>query len=315
MRRALKVLDPSAMPNARERFVREAEILFELDHPSVVDVVDLALEHDPPYLVMELIDGESLEHRLKRGPLPIAQATRLFSSMASALSHAHARGIHHRDIKPSNIMLTENLPKLVDFGIAVQEDRTQLTKAGTKFGSMSYTPPELFDQPQADNQLRDVYGLGVVLYESLVGAKAFPEPQGVPLHVGWAQLQMKKSRGGALDPGPGFPTSLRDLIRQSTEPEPDRRMPGMGDFLAKLDNVYANMTADDEQVVMMSSDELANTMRMGDGVAAHLRKKPAGRDRPIAISPIMVVFGLITIFAVLMLSGTVGGLLAWLLLG
>ena len=109
-------------PRSRERFDREARVVSRLAHPHICTLYDLGLARvegvETPFLVMELLDGETLAARLARGALPIEQTIRIASQIADALSAAHARGIVHRDLKPANIMLTTSGVKLLDFGLA-----------------------------------------------------------------------------------------------------------------------------------------------------------------------------------------------------
>src|SRR5512139_656488 len=117
---AVKVLpaDFAANPQLKERFEREAQTISQLSHPNVCSLFDVGHESGVDFLVMELIEGESLGDRLRKGPLPIEQVLRHGIEIASALDAAHRRGIVHRDLKPGNVMLTKSGAKLLDFGLA-----------------------------------------------------------------------------------------------------------------------------------------------------------------------------------------------------
>ncbi len=260
MIRAVKLLADGAVPQARTRFMREAETLFSLRHPAVVSVVDVALDADPPYLVMELVEGESLESRLRKlQGLSIDQTCRMFRQLADGLAFAHGKGIRHRDIKPANIMIgNDGTARMVDFGLAIDEERTRLTEVGATFGTMSYMPPELFAGKADDDARRDVYALGVCLYEAIVLKRAFPEPVGLPMHETWKKMHRNKEKKGPLDPGPRAPEALRDLVRRATEPSPAERLRDMAQFGAILDSVGAVADADREQAVMMQQKELTS---------------------------------------------------------
>src|SRR2546428_12793968 len=122
---ALKVMKPTTEPDARARFVREAEALAALRHPAVVRV--MGFNEDPErgllYLVMELAVGETLRARMSRGPMALTEALATFVPLAAGLDHAHSEGIFHRDLKPANVVLTEDgTPRLVDFGIAAARE-------------------------------------------------------------------------------------------------------------------------------------------------------------------------------------------------
>ena len=117
---AVKILSSlrAPTPEARERFEREAKTVSRLSHPHICVLHDVGREGDTEYLVMELLEGETLADRLGRGPLPLSQAMRYGAEIASALDAAHRRGVVHRDLKPGNVMLTKEGVKLLDFGLA-----------------------------------------------------------------------------------------------------------------------------------------------------------------------------------------------------
>src|SRR5262249_55468623 len=129
---ALKVMKPSLEPDARARFVREAEALSALHHPALVRVMGFSEEprRGLLYLVMELAEGETLKRRLERGAMPLPEALATFVPLAAGIEHAHAAGISHRDLKPSNVVLTADGVRLVDFGIAAAAQSEELTGGG-----------------------------------------------------------------------------------------------------------------------------------------------------------------------------------------
>ena len=138
---ALKVMKPHNLDSAADRFVREAEALYALRDPAIVRVMGFGKDESREllWMAMELIDGEDLETRIKRGPLLLDEARSAFRQVAKGLQHAHEIGICHRDIKPGNLMLTQNGRAVVlDFGIAIDEGRTKLTAQGTLPGTLSY---------------------------------------------------------------------------------------------------------------------------------------------------------------------------------
>lgn len=224
---AIKVLDGSLnrIPKVQARFIREAEILFALDHPHIVKVRNVRIELDPPYLEMEFVDGRSLEARLEAGPIPLADAVMMLREMADALAYLHARNIRHRDLKPSNIVCqADGHCKLVDFGIATELDGATLSDHGQAMGSASYVPPE-WVQPGLDPAKWDLYALGVCTWESLTGEVAFPMPEEGTPSQRFLQTVALKQTSAPLDPGPEFPLALRALVRDLTHPDPRRRLP------------------------------------------------------------------------------------------
>jgi serine/threonine-protein kinase len=177
---ALKVLGaPSAQASAR--LEREARIIARLRHPHVVEAVDFGDDGESRYLVMELVEGETLAARLSRaGRLSPDQIAEIFLPVCSALAAAHQAGIVHRDLKPSNIMLTRGpggrvWPKVVDFGVSkMPEDAPEpLTRSGAVIGTVSYLSPELARGARDVTGTSDVYSLGTILFECATGRLPF----------------------------------------------------------------------------------------------------------------------------------------------
>jgi len=189
---AIKVLPEhlSASTELRSRFEREARAISSLSHPHICTLHDIGREGDTDFLVMELLDGESLAQRLEKGPLPIEQVLKLGIQIADALERAHSAGIVHRDLKPGNVFLSERGAKLLDFGLAKlhaagdQHSQTQLgalpteqlsaplTSAGMILGTFQYMSPEQLEGKESDAR-SDIFALGCVLYEMATGKKAF----------------------------------------------------------------------------------------------------------------------------------------------
>ena len=153
---------------ADERFRLEARAIAALTHPSVVQVFDIDLTSDPPYLVMERVAGPSLKERIRQGPLSEPELRALGIQIANALDAAHARGVVHRDVKPANILAAgAGTWKLADFGVAHVPD-SSLTLTGQFVGSPAYAPPEALVRGQLGPE-GDVFGLGATLYEAASG--------------------------------------------------------------------------------------------------------------------------------------------------
>ncbi|MFE5241611.1 MULTISPECIES: protein kinase domain-containing protein [unclassified Streptomyces] len=157
------------------RAAREARNAARLrDHPHIVAVHDVVVEDGTPWIVMRLVDGRSLEERLRAdGPLPVPLVTETATALLKALKAAQAAGIVHRDLKPANVMLTdEGQVLLTDFGIAVHETDTRLTATGGVIGSAEYMAPERLNGSQ-DQAIGDLFSLGVTLYEAVEGVSPF----------------------------------------------------------------------------------------------------------------------------------------------
>ncbi len=237
VRAACKVMHARDGVATRERFIREVDTLASLNHPAVVRV--LSGGDDPArgllYLFMEYLEGEDLRSRLSRGPLSMSEAYNVFRQIGSGLQHAHQKGVTHRDLKPANIMLgTDGSARLVDFGIAAAEGRTSLTREGTLPGTLPYIDPTAFSGEKPDFKLADIYALGLVLWESLSGRMAFPEESDSSAGQQMVRMMRMKMESEAFDPGPGFPDPLRRLVMRATEPETDKRLGSMDEFLAQL---------------------------------------------------------------------------------
>jgi serine/threonine-protein kinase len=247
---AIKVLldELAAMPDQRARFVREAKALSALSHPHVVPINDFGIADGMPYLVMELLEGRTLEQLLAaEGPLEPARALDIFRQMLRGLAFAHSRGIAHRDLKPGNVFL-QSLPdhadhvRLLDFGLAkffdVEGSRTDetLTKAGIVFGTPAYMAPEQATGEAADARA-DVYGAGVMLFELLTNRRPFQAASRADLLR--AHLVTSPPRPEALRPGLALAPELSALLDRALAKDPGARFPDAGALLAALDAVPA----------------------------------------------------------------------------
>ena len=149
-----------------ERFEREARAISSLNHPHICTLYDIG----PNYLVMELVEGETIAARLKSGPLPVKEALLYASQILAALEEAHQKGIIHRDLKPGNIMLAKSGVKVLDFGLAKSEQDVTLTVSHMAMGTPAYMAPEQREGNPADVR-SDIYSFGCVLHEMLTGAR------------------------------------------------------------------------------------------------------------------------------------------------
>ena len=196
---AIKVLPEqlSHEPERRERFEREARAVSSLNHPHICTLYDVGEQDGIVYIVMELIEGETLAARLQKGPLPLEEALRIGAQIADALDKAHRQGVVHRDVKPGNAMLTKTGVKLLDFGLATRLRQPvrrslgegggfgeagadsalptvakSLTAEGSIIGTFQYMAPEQLEGKDVDGRT-DLFAFGAVLYEMLTGRKAF----------------------------------------------------------------------------------------------------------------------------------------------
>lgn len=182
------------MPGMRERFMREARAASALNHPHIATIFDIGEQNGEPYMVMELLEGETVKDRIQRGACSIEEIVTIGSQCAEALTDAHAKGIVHRDIKPANIFLVrkntgQTHVKILDFGLAKIESsessrsRLDLTSSGATVGTVAYMSPE-----QARGELldarSDIFSLGVVLYEMAAGQVPFSGATSAIVFVG-----------------------------------------------------------------------------------------------------------------------------------
>jgi formylglycine-generating enzyme required for sulfatase activity/tRNA A-37 threonylcarbamoyl transferase component Bud32 len=231
---AVKVLSPDviASHSVLERFRREAETVAQLSHPHIVKLHFIGQKDDLVYLVMEMIDGGSLADRLQRERmLPIDDAARIFGEVASALAHAHKRGVVHRDIKPQNVLLDSESGRalVTDFGIARTAEGGSLTATGMVVGTPAYLSPEQVTGEASDHRA-DIYALGVMAYEMLAGCAPFTGP--TPTAV------LMKRLGGPPEPlrsiRKDVPESLEELVDACLATNPEERIQNAADIARAL---------------------------------------------------------------------------------
>jgi serine/threonine protein kinase len=178
---AIKVLRPElAAVIGAERFLREIKTIANLQHPHILGLIDSGEVNGTAYYVMPFVEGESLRDRLTREKqLPIAEAVRLATEVAGALDYAHRHGVIHRDIKPENVMLHDGSALVADFGIALAVSSaggSRMTETGMSLGTPHYMSPEQAMGEREITARSDVYALGVMTYEMLVGEPPFTGP-------------------------------------------------------------------------------------------------------------------------------------------
>lgn len=216
-----------------ERFRREAQAVANLNHPNIVSLFDFGSNDSTYFIVMEYIDGRSLEDVIADSPLMPERAAEIAADVAWALQRAHDAGLIHRDVKPSNIMLaTTGQTKVTDFGIvrALSRDSEQtMTQAGMVIGTAAYLSPEQAQGKELDAR-SDLYSLGVVLYEMLTGQTPF---QGeTPLAVAYKHVRENAVRPSSINPD--VPGELDSIVMKAMAKNPDNRFSNASEMRSDL---------------------------------------------------------------------------------
>ena len=249
---ALKLLLPGlATPELIHRFLREAQLLARVNHPGVVKVHEVGADPRGPFLVTDLVEGQSLAEAIEAGGLPPARAVEVVAALCEAVGAIHAAGLVHRDVKPGNVHLTPaGSPFLLDFGLARELDGEGLTRTGELLGTPVYMAPEQARDPRGVDPRADVYSLGAVLYALLAGRE--------PFSGGLHQVLMR-----VLLEGPAWPCT------------PDRR----------LDAVVRRAMARDREERYASSEALRQAL------TAALRPPPRSLRRALAAGALAIAGG------------------------
>jgi serine/threonine-protein kinase len=246
-RAAIKVLHPSAAasPELRRRFLREGYVANKIDHPGALDILDDDVATDgAPFLIMELLQGESLSRRLARvgGALPYAEALGIAAQVLDVLDAAHANGILHRDIKPGNIFLTAaGHAKLLDFGLARIRDgvvTSAPTLSGIVMGTAGYLAPEQAKGVPEEVDVRsDLFGVGAVMFRSIVGRAVHEAPTQIDTLMA-AMKDPAPSLGVAL---PGAPEELVSVVDRALAFSKHDRWRSAREMQLAIQSVYTSL--------------------------------------------------------------------------
>ena len=228
---ALKMIKTSLDEETGSRFNREAQTTARLSHPNIVSVYDIGSVDNHPFLVIEYVDGKSLDDIIKdKFPLSPSEIVRISISIADALEYSHKLGILHRDIKPENIMISnDNVPKLMDFGLARSVDSPKLTHAGAIVGTPAFISPE--SALGRDNDARsDLYSLGCVMYNMATGHPPFVSKDNLKLiysHINDMPVPIRRVRKE-------FPEDLESIIMKLMSKDPFSRYQSASELLSDL---------------------------------------------------------------------------------
>jgi hypothetical protein len=222
---AIKVMSPDLMSSeqARERFFREARSAAGINHPNVVTIHAVSQFEGTPFLVMEFVDGQSLQKRIKAdAPMDLLDILRISSQIANGLAAAHRHGIVHRDIKPANIMLEDSIErvKITDFGLArVTLERSDLTSLGNIVGTPSFMSPEQVEGLNLDHR-SDLFSLGCVMYAMISGHSPFRSSNAIAT----ARKVLSEPHTPLTEVANNVPKYLREIIDHLLEKSPDDRI-------------------------------------------------------------------------------------------
>jgi serine/threonine-protein kinase len=233
---AMKILLPNLAGESElaDRFVREIKLLASLTHPNIAALHTALRVENQLVMIMEFVEGTSLETRLLQGPQPVPEAVDSISQVLSALSYAHERGVIHRDIKPANMMLTTGgVVKLMDFGIAKAAADRRLTMTGTTMGSLYYMSPEQVKGSADLDGRADLYSVGVSLYELVTGTRPFKGDSDYAIMA--AHLEQEPVPPIQVDPK--LPAVLNDVILMAIQKDRAKRFQSAQAFRAALQSV------------------------------------------------------------------------------
>ncbi|MDX6635625.1 MAG: eukaryotic-like serine/threonine-protein kinase [Solirubrobacterales bacterium] len=294
---AVKVLhrEMSEQEDQLQRFRQEARAVAKLSHPNVVAVIDAGEDGGHPYIVFEYVEGETLKQRINRvGALDPQEALAYAIEIARGLTVAHNRNMVHRDIKPQNVLIdAEGRAKLTDFGISRQLEQDGMTATGRVLGTTDYVAPEQAMGHPVD-QRSDIYSLGVVLYEMLIGQ--------VPFHadsqVGVAMKHVNEELPDVQQRRPELSAAAAMVVERATAKDPDQRYQQVGELIDDLSTAL-------EVEAARAGGTTGEATSVLDAVAPDERKLSGGHGRRswLAIGLIVIVGAAILLAVQLIGSG------------
>ena len=255
---AIKILSPQAIANPQfvARFKREAKNQAKLTHPNIVPVYGFAEDRQTLGIVMEYVEGETLEHLIQRkGRLELNEALNILKQILAGADYAHAKGFVHRDIKPSNIIINnEGTAKIMDFGISksIYESKG-ITKTGTKIGTILYMSPEQIKALEPTGQ-SDIYSIGITFYEMLTGKTPFDV--GTEFQI--MEAHLKKNPPRLSDKTTGIPAEADRMIAKALNKSLVKRYQTCEEFLTDIYNFQAELSAPKVQKRITRQEKIQN---------------------------------------------------------
>ncbi len=234
---AMKILLPelAGRQELAARFLREIKLVASLEHPNIAALRTAMTLDDQLVMIMEFVEGSSIDERLESGALPMGEALEYTGQALQGLGYAHKRGVVHRDIKPANLMVTrEGVVKVMDFGIAFSGSEHKLTSTGTTLGSLAYMSPEQVRGEAADPR-SDLYSLGIALYEMVTGTRPFKADSDYAIMA----AHVKEAPRPPIELQPGLPQGLNEVILTAIAKEKEQRFQSADEFREALGRVAA----------------------------------------------------------------------------
>lgn len=292
---AMKVLLPNleSDPELADRFLREIKVQASLVHPNIAALHTAQRVGNQLVMIMEFVEGQTLEKLLERGPIPAAQCADYIAQVLSALSYAHARGIVHRDIKPANMMLTTGgVVKLMDFGIAKMTVDRKLTQTGRTLGSLYYMSPEQIKGATEPDPRSDLYSLGISLYELMCGCRPFQGDSDFSIMAG--HLQQTPVPPIQIDPS--MPRAISDIILTAIAKDPAHRFQTADQFRTAMLNVGDSLAAQGNLATkpvatLPGTQPMAAALPPTNPLQPAYAQQPAGYPPPVPQPPPYAAYG------------------------
>ena len=272
------------------RFEREAQAATALAHPNIVEIYDVGEYKGHHYIVMEYVSGKPLKKVIQqRGGLLTEEAIDIMKQLTAATGEAHRRGIIHRDIKPQNVIVkSDGSIKMLDFGIALAKGSMQLTQANNVMGSVHYLAPELAKGEPASPQ-SDIYALGIVLYEMLIGDVPFKAEQAVQV----ALMQMHNPIPDVRSINPAIPQSVENIVIRATAKNPELRYSSCNEMLEDLRTCLRPNRRNERKINLDYNERLLEyERRRGNTQATHtitqpVHQQPVQQAAPAPAEPVV----------------------------
>jgi eukaryotic-like serine/threonine-protein kinase len=294
---AIKFMLPQVArtPEAARRFLLEAKISARINHPNIIEVIDVGQAEDSSlFLVMELLTGTSLDVATRRRTpsMPVHDFMRFMRDVAEALAAAHRCGVIHRDLKPTNIFLHTDrdgriVPKILDFGVSKileEENNTALTVVGTVLGSPLYMSPEQAMGAEGIDGRTDVFAFGSILFEALSGQRAFDGPNFNALIVTIATTEPKRID----DVAPDLPEPLRLLIRHCLVTNKTNRLESFDRIVEQLDSMMPDLEKSDLRLAQPNRAEAPSETDLATNIGPPSDRPPPSAQHPASIHPAAV---------------------------